>query len=85
MNAAADAEVLMVRVEVAEPFAESCTVAGLSEQVGAVPVPKVSDSAQLSETELLNPRMELIVTKDEADWPRVIAPTTAACTEKSGP
>ena len=85
MNLAADADVLIVRVEVTVPLAVSCTDAGLSEQVGAVPVPEVSDTAQASATELLYPRMDLIVTVDDAAWPPVIGLIPAACTEKSGP
>ena len=85
MNAATDAEVLIASVEVAVLLAASWTVAGLREHVGAVPVPDVSDTAQLSATGLLYPRIEASVTVDEADWPRVIGLIAAACTEKSGP
>jgi hypothetical protein len=40
---------------------------------------------QLSAMDWLYPRIELSVMVDDADWPPMIGPTPAACTEKSGP
>jgi hypothetical protein len=76
--------VLTVRVEVIDASPELETEAGDSEQVGAKP--GLGEMEQVSETEPLNPPIEVIVIVAEEGWPGPKEAGAAAeeVTEKSG-
>ena len=76
--------VLTVRVEVTDASPELETEAGDSEHVGAKA--GLGEMEQVSETEPLNPPIEVMVIVPEEDWPgpKEAGAATEEVTEKSG-